>query len=258
MTTMTVYQLNIICEDNTTSERVAHNSVWKPEILEACPNNDPNHTHILTGIVSRVSDSNVIPRNDMTDTGGNFKTKGYQFDVSAGPDSDYQEVGVVSFPYNIRVGNVTFDVATDNIGDYFEAYAKPTSPVGVLLTEVSSGTVLHVSNTVMTYLEMGFHAEIFDGVSTTQYLGECCAKNYSTQEVTLKLPVTSTFPAGSIIFVRAYIIESIPVISGRPIQVGSSVAGSTVLVEPTKDMHILYKNMNGNAKKISFIVEMFY
>lgn len=257
MTSNTVYQLSIVCEDNTSGQRVLHN-VWKPEIFEACPNNDPNHTHIITGILSRVSDSSVIPRNDMTDTGGNFKTRGFEFSVPAGPEGNYIEVGVVNYPYNIRVGTVTFDLASENIGDYFESYTRPNTPVGVLLSGVSSGNILHVSNTVMTYLELGFHVELFDGVGTIQYLGECCYKDYISQEITTKYPVTNTFPVGSPIFLRVYIIESVKVVSGNPIRVGSNVNGSTVLVEPNKTVHMLYKNMSSNPKNLSFIVELFY
>lgn len=251
---VTVYEQNVICHDNAMNN-VVHYSIWKPYTIEACPNDDPTHTFVATNIMSIVSNlmTNIV--SDSTETSGRYRNQHFQFNIPAGPSTDYPMADTKVFPYNVRIVGYEVIPLAENVGDYFSIYVLPPTPVGTLLTAASSGNVFNISNTAITNVSIGMEI-ILDNGSITENLGECIGIDYANQTVTTENNLTQSFGVGTLVIFRLPVAKHIPIFTANPIKFGNTIPGNK-LIKKGFIIEFCYNNATVDAKTFNIRAEMF-
>lgn len=253
MTDQTVYHLIANCEDG--NNIISHN-LWSEEIPGSCPFGVTGHTLLDVIINERVSTKIKMIEEDTRGTSGRYRCNGYTYDVFPGPDTDFQIVGTSSLPYPIRAYVFTLQPTEENIGDYVTFLTAPNTPIGVLIQDVSSGTVLNVSDTVITNIAIGFDVSLNDGV-TSQKLGECIAIDTVNKTITVSSSVSNSFGIGTAVLITIKRIENVRITTRNQMVFGANTFGSTLVPAGISGV-LMYKNMTSTSKKISAMLEISY
>lgn len=252
----TLYNIRFDCQDNLSA--IHSHNLWVEDydIITSCPSSDPNHTLVQKVLLDTVSQDAKIVMDDISNTNGYYRATGLTYDVGTGPDSDYQVVGQYSLPYNVRIQGIIITPSTENIGDSFMFVAARNTAIGALTVGVTGGTLLEVTDSVITHINVGFDLNIVNG-GTGQHLGECIAVNKIAKTITVEHALMSAYPPGSLLLIGVKRIENFRIANDHPIVFGSNNVGST-LVPAGLVGTILYKNETAVAKKISVIAEITY
>lgn len=249
-----VYNENVICYDTVLGQNVVHN-LWNPEIYDHCPVNNPNHQFQRTLIMATVSDSNVMVANRTLQTSGRYRDEQFDFEISAGPNSDYVPVTPVVFPYNVRIAYYSFIPSHDNIGDSFSVYLKTSVPDGTLTTFVNSGKLLIVSASVINKVKLGYEIILSNGIET-QKMGECINIDYVTSTITVENDVLFSFDIGTIVSSKIVLSKDIKIMSDNAIKLAGDVPGN-MFIPAGMIIQMEYKNISSLPKSAAFRSSMF-
>lgn len=233
-------------------------SDYRFEPPTSCPENDSHPIDTdptkLT-IVASVTKSTVIIKEDPGPTQGNFSVAGRYVTIN---DTINSETNIdASFPYHIGVHSIILRPGPANIGDKVDMYSIVPTPIGALIAPGAiSDTVLYVSPTIFTYVNVGFEFTISDGVNT-QFLGECQAYNKLAGTITITNALTNNYSplSPSYLSMRIRKAKDVYFVTEKSIGIGTNIAGSSIL-PPGIVGRIVYTNLTGGAKK--FAVNMNY
>jgi hypothetical protein len=161
-----------------------------------------NNTHTINpnsiSIVSTVTENTTVVSTQTPGSGnnGNYRCHRKQLIVAAGPNV----ISTQSTSYDYTVGILAFnmDITPSNIGDSFEIYIMPKTPIGVLTAAAAVGsTVISLPPSVIIYLQIGYQLS-FTSSTTGLYEeeSEIIAMNTTNNTVTLKTGVITGFNVG--------------------------------------------------------------
>jgi hypothetical protein len=198
----------------------------------------------------------VIIKDDLSQTCGTYRAKGYNFDVGTGPNSSYESIGEISFPYNVRVLGISINPTDENIGDYVSIVTAKDTVVGVLTSDVSSGNVLNVSSSVLVHVCNGYQITVQDGTGIVD-LGECIAHDHDNHTLTVENNISSLLTAGSYVMMTMKRIEDYKITQGCKSSFGLQTLESSLTPAGIKGT-VLYKNMTNTSKTFSMYLELYY
>ena len=256
MSATTVYHIRFDCTDP--SDTIISHDLWVEnyDSITTCPLGISGHTLIDKVFLGKISQMAKTIIDDTSDTNGNYRAIGFDYNVNPGPDTDYQVLGDESYSYNVRVKAITINPGAENIGDTFSFVSARNTPVGALTADVSSGVILNVSDTVLVNINVGFEVTLQTG-TTEQNLGECITIDSVAKTITVQNAVTSLFPAGSVVMITIKRIENLKITSDRLITFGGHNSNSTLAPAGLKGT-VLYKNSTNVAKQFSVFAEISY
>ena len=235
-------------------------SDYRFEPPTSCPENDSHPidtdpTKIV--IVASIAQKSVVINEDPGPTQGNFSVAGRY--VAINPTINSETTIDASFPYYIGVHSITLRPGPTNVGDKVDMYSIVPTPIGALTAPGAiSDTVLQVSPTVFTYVNVGFEFTISDGVNT-QFLGECQAYNKLAGTITITNALTNNYSplSPSYLSMRIRKARDVYFVTESVIGIGTNIAGSSIL-PPGIIGRIIYTNVTGGAKNFSANMSYIY
>lgn len=254
MSDKVVHRYDTVCYDGI---EYIHHDHWSQEYPVTCPFGVTGHTVTMAFSVETISENIQIIEDDTAGTNGTYRARGFDYNVSPGPDTNFQILGEYSASYNIRIYAITVVPSTENIGDTISFVAARNTIVGGLTVPVSSGTLLNVSPTVISNMKIGYEVSLQIGTGTIDILGECVAINATGGTITVDNVIASSYPAGTYVLLTVKRLENIKIKTDTPITFGSNTTGSSLALGGLKGT-VLYKNASAVAKEITIYVEQAY
>ena len=249
-----VYQWNVVCYDSVTLKNVSQ-FVWSPDTPKECPCNILTHTFVESLIISTVSTKDIFVKNDKSATNGYFRLRGYNFNISAGPDLNLMKKDQYTFLNNVRVIDFIACFTPENVGDTFSVLLNYNTIVGIITSDVSNGFLLNVSINVIKNIKVGFLVTI-NGSSYSQELYECVNVDVINNTITVEKEISNIFLTGNTIGISIPIVDRVYISIDKNLKLGGSVNGN-ILIKKGKVLSIFYQNMSNQAKNLRFIGEMF-
>jgi hypothetical protein len=230
---------------------------WGEVAPTVCPN---NNTHSIDNstvtIVDSVNDNSVTILQDKGLTGGNFRCETCKAVVKPNSTESFD----FSWPFDMSVATVHFVTNAQHIGDEITSIIAPNTIVGYITQDASIGnTLIHVSPTVIQFLNIGYLIKLFDGINVSS-LGYVVAKDPVNYTITTTIGSTNDFSASFPTYVMIEIsnIHSFEIGDPNKYDIGQSVIGSGLIPANTV-MRLQYKNKSKtDAKAFIFYFEYFY
>jgi hypothetical protein len=235
--------------------------VYAEKAPTVCPNDyrhpiDNNLTQQLNLVPDESKPQDVIIKNTYIDTQGNYRLEGYNWSAAANTTSDY----IISWPYSVSIMSVYVYVNETQMGDIINGVVILPFPIGAITSNVTNGdTVISVTPTVITYMNIGYEAIITDGVNT-EILGEVIAKDVDNYTITVTNAPTFDYSATSPTYISMQIkvAKNIVLNNVGQLAVGSAKTGGSSLPANTP-IHIYYTNSSPtDAKNVTLCLEYLY
>lgn len=253
MTTVNQYQF--YCTTESTWKYVWSTS---DNIPTKCPD-DTGHT-IDTNSMSIV---NSVSQTDVTihqPTSGSFMVETFTLNV---PKSSRGQVfeKTIQFDKPVLLWTTDFSTLPSMFEDKFDVLFNPDTPVGAL---TSSGaiddTTLNVSSTVTENVKPGMYINIIDNTQSPplyQQIGKVLNVDSVNGTITLNSPLTSNFPAGSVLLLNIYMGKNIVIDSVGPFKLIDK-GFQAKLIPENAVMTMRYTNVNGFEKNIHWRLGYYY
>ena len=230
--------------------------VWTwntPGAVVTCPNN-ASHILDLTSktIVDTVASAEVTIREENIPTGGNFRSQGIHFDVPATESNVTQDY---TFPYPIAILALFLKAEDNYAGDTLDIYVGYETIAGVTVQEVISGSS-NITVSDAQYAKLGYEVSLITSDhQTKENLGEVV--NVTGNTITAASSASTTYPPGSYMALHVRTVKDFEFGSSCLHTIGSSKIGATYI--PTgRTVHVVYKNNNGQAKRVRGYIEYLY
>lgn len=215
-----------------------------------CPENnshsiDTDPTKIV--ILSTISSEKVTISEDNGPTQGNFRVKGVRATINPIIDS-ITEIDQV-FPYHVGVHSLVLRPGTENLNDKVDIYSFIPVPIGALTANGAIGdTILNVSPTIFTYVNVGYEFTINDGTNS-QFLGECLEYNKIAGTITISNALTLEYSAASPSYLHMRVCKASDLYfsSVESIDIGVNIAGSSIMNAGVVG-RMIYTNVTGGVK----------
>lgn len=174
-------------------------------------------------------------------TGGNFQSTVIDVDINHSGKTIVDK----SFPFNISLFSAEWNVDTIHIGDIAEFHLAPDTVIGVITAPVAiNDTVLHVNDTVINNIKLGFFVTI-----GTEELGMVLNVNKENSTITVQTPTTTTHNPMTYVKMTVKIVPKWRFCSTGFCSVGESKIGASYIPANTK-LRLVYNNLNGIDNKL--------
>lgn len=250
MATKRLYKFRLWCLVEAT-----YLETWAEVEPNACPHNpahglDHARTLILESMDGGVEQVDVIEEAAESDTGGYFQCEGYEIDVPAGADPPAKDL---TWPVPVSVLAAKF-AATGFIGDELEVQVAPNTIVGTITAEAAAGAkIMSVWQTVVDNAKRGFWVKI-----GAEDLGRITKVDKTAMTIETETALAAIAPAGSLVKVTVKMIPRLRINTpSYPWEIGFSKIGGSYIKAGTT-IRLLYKNIEGSAKKFPFEIELLY
>lgn len=249
MTTVNKYQIYCITE-------ATWKTVWAEEAPTVCPT-DSAHTVNLdsVAIINTVNSLEVTVKQP---TDGYFIVEGYQFPFEACTPGEVQ-VANYSFDETILLWKTSFNVSESMLGDEFSIVINPDTVIGGITAMADiDDTVIHVTSTVTDNVTTGMYVTL-DADGSPPYTNICkiLAIDKDAGTITIKSPLTESFPPGSIVYLIMYMAKNIALDSTYPSEYGEKGFAAKQIPKGTL-LRLYYTNNNGEAKIMNWKVGYYY
>lgn len=170
----------------------------------------------------------------------------------------------VSWPFNVSLIGGSYQTDVGSEGDWVDVIARPDTVVGVLTQDTVSGSAtLHVSQTVVDNLAVGFEIKLYD--STTQSIFDCervLAIDKINKTITVETAPTEIFSAANTVYIQVNVYYVIHHVLGDPgvINLGRTTNGASH-VPAGAVIRFNYYNDSGvgiGTKRFLAILEYYY
>lgn len=250
MNSTTVYYYRLYC--NTESVFV---NVWSPTTPTVCPNNN-SHTidnNSIT-ILNNISNTNVyVQNNNTSNITGNYRTESYSIFCSA----NSTQVTNYTWPINIGVTSVFFNLTSDHTGDIINSIIAPNTTIGYITQNLSTGSnLITVNPGVFTNINKGYLINITDGTNGTN-LGQALTLNTTNNTILCELTSGSNFITGNYVQmginnVRNFVLQ-------YPGSIRLKSKGSTSSFVPANiTVQVSYKNLSLSPKTFIWGLQYLY
>lgn len=211
MTNIALNKWRVYCQDEASYQH------WWLEDTQSEPTKCPNNSsHTITPSITKVVDrrkTDVVQiRQESVPTGEHYQWKTESFTALANGITNH----TFSYPIPVSVIEAQFISSSENIGDSWSWTISPNTIIGAITANVNIGDVIiNVSPTVVNNIAIGFHVNLFNGVSNVD-LGEVIAVNKTARTITMHKPSTAAFLASSPTYVRMNIYFMKDAVIGHP------------------------------------------
>lgn len=249
MSDQTVYQYVVYCIEEDTDV-----TQWSVDPPTLCPNNHNDRTidQTKTRITSQISQK-IVKVNEPTD--GYFEANGLTFDIPAGNPGD-EHILMTNWPMDILIWRTQLVALPNNVGDSFSIIGAPDTIIGITTDNAIIGaTTLVVSPTVLPNIVKGLDLSIDDGTNY-QKLGRVTGIDNTLSTITVENALINPYTLGAFIKLNVYMIRNYFISSNRLISFGDKGFRGKILPAGV-NMKLIYKNMDGQAKKVDWHVEFY-
>lgn len=247
-----IYRQNVICYDSITESNHSHDTYY-PAPWTVCPTENLNHTFLTTYIVSKISSNQTTIINETDNTEGGYHAEGFNFDVPAGPSTEFVNVGSFVFPYNIRLECASLGLEPENYGDFIASSLVPPTPIALVSNAVSSGNVITIST--VAYIRIDMTITLVQG-ATVQNIGNVIAINSTNFTITVTENVSESFTPGAYVTAVLNYVKNIALKQNMKRTFGDSIEGN-VLIPANSTIVIKYKNTTASSKSLGMMLEYF-
>ena len=183
-----------------------------------------------------------------------FAAESLVLDVSAG---DIEVGKNFSWPYNIAVKSATIYVTPDMVNDEIMVHEAPNTLIGALMQTLAIGdTSIYVSPTVLENIRVGYYIGLYQPGETGIEIAQVLGVDLKEGSLTIK-PSTVNAAAGSYLAMCSKLIPSLLMTTAEKVEIGKTIPTASRL-PANIPIRIIYKNINGKAKRVSFFVEYIY
>lgn len=175
--------------------------------------------------------------------------------ISVQPNELY--TSLLSWPFNIGILTVNWNSGEINRGDIVNCYIAPNTTIGVITKNATQGdTLLHVSESVLKYINKGYIVNITDKTKNIN-LGQCTEINNQENTIKCEIPVSTDFNIGSILQMTVHNIKNIILTEPSQIRLATKHLSSSLLLAniPIK---FTYQNNQDIIKTFAVFYEYLY
>lgn len=184
-------------------------------------------------------------------TGGHYMGTSFSINVPEGVGTYTKDY---SFPYYISIVSAEWFNNIENIEDHAAFELAPDTIIGVIMSGATSGnTTFVVSDTVVDNICLGYYVKI-GGVDLGRVFS--VDKNNFTITTEYPIPIDMT-PYTTPVMMTVKLIDDYLFNGVGKSELGRSKIGSEV-IPPNTILRLVYKNVNGQAKTFSCLVDMLY
>ena len=247
-----VIKWNVYCDTESLNVEGYLNSDVTPS---KCFNND---THTITGTPEKlevIHNEKITIKEESIPIEGRFKVETIK--ISADPN----ETKVVDKVWKIDIAPLSVKIlSTDkHKGDTLQVDVLPDKVVGVVAQDISiSDTVIHLSESIINLLSVGFPCSITDGVNVDN-LNQILDIDYVNNTITVETATTNTFLISSPTYLRINIRFLGPHELG---EAGSLILGDSKLgasfVPKNEIVRLTYVNNSDLYKDLYTVIEYLY
>jgi hypothetical protein len=249
------YQYKVFCTDEQ-----QYFNIWNMRIPMSCPNNNRHKIDAekTIKINQRYTNVNVVKiQEENTLTNGNYKCKGYQFDISKQGDNLFE----LTYKYPINILGVTILTNNTHRGDVLNVSVAPgNGNRGKITKDVNIGTSnIPVDCKVLNNAEPGF-VTFLQNSSNIDLLGEINDIDYNQNTITVDNATTRQYVNGSDISYNCTFIQDLMFTEPNTYQFGDRKVGSSYIGSGSV-IKIKYINNNLqsiNNKSINFNIDYLY
>lgn len=225
-------------------------------IPDDCPNISSHTINTNSISIADVLDNTEVTlKEETTKTQGNFRTEGFSFDIPA--QAEY--VGSISFPYNINLLAVWFNVKSQNLGDKLTVKYQPFY-AGALTVAITTPTTSIVADIVTCHLvNIGYELLIKRASDNLiENLGEILSINKTTCTITTTTSTVESFAQGDQLIINVSGVKNITMSSIGRHSIGTSKIGSS-FIKTGGVFYAHYTNMTpSNTKTFEYELEYLY
>lgn len=246
-----VYKYRLYCQSES-----KYKMVWGEEniVPTKCPD-DSNHTISSVSIVEKKGDNIVKIQEESHVTGGHFKITSKK--IIANPNTT--TISIINWKYPVSISCIEYTTVPEHKGDILDCIIAPDTVIGNITDNVNIGaTVIHVSDTVIQNIAVGFKCALSNG-SNKEDLGEVISIDKTNKTITVDTASTRSFLATTPTYVlmSIHIFDNVEIGEPCSCNVGNTIIGGAGIHANT-DIKILYKNNSASTKEFVYTVHYLY
>jgi hypothetical protein len=245
----TLYQYRLHCNSE---DALVYTWDTQPPIV--CPNNNSHQIDIASiSIIDTVATNNISIIQTTGDIQENYCCESKKITIPANTTMS----NVYTWPINIAILTVNWTSEEIHRGDIIDGYIAKNTTIGVNTSPVSQGdTVIHVSPTVIEYINRGYIVNITDGISSIN-LGQCININKSASTITCEIPAITNMNPWSYIRMTIHNIRSMIIdVPGKYVLATKHLQASSL--PKTTEVEVVYTNNSNIEKSFIFFMEFMY
>jgi hypothetical protein len=249
MSNQTLYQYRFHCNSE---ESLVY--VWSTQAPTVCPNNNTHHIDPSTiSIVDTVASNNVSIVQTTGDIQNNYCCESKKITIPANSTIST----VYTWPIDIAILTVNWTSEEIHRGDIINGYIAKNTTIGVITNSVSQGdTVLHVSPTVLSYINRGYLINLTDGISSID-LGQCLEINKTANTITCEIPAITNMSQWSYVRMTIHNMRNMIIDSPGKCALATKHLQASSLSQNTS-VEVVYSNNTNIEKSFVFYVEFMY
>lgn len=232
--------------------------VYSPDTPSLCPNDHPDRSIDKTRIVLLETISN--DRVEIIDSReGQFQHTTLNMAIPSGAPGSISNHDF-TWPIDIKVWKTDFVPGSEHVGDQVDVIVDPDRDIGMLQQSASIGdTELIVSAGVFDYPGLMRGVEVLlDDTVNTENVGRLVGLDRNTFKIVIETPLTQNFAVGTIVCLNNCMVKQtyinhalVPYTIGQKGFSGLRIPANIV-------MRIVWKNNDGQAKNVHFVMEYNY
>lgn len=226
---------------------------WSETSPQVCPNNT-NHLIDLSSIkiVDTIVQNAVTIIQSNGQMGNNYRVESKKITIPA--NSTIHQDYIWSYP--IGVMTINWYTSPENAGDVINGYVAPNTTIGAITNHITAGdTLIHVSPTVMTYINVGYEVNITNGV-TNIIMGEVITIDKVNNTLILSIAATENINAPAYLQMTIRNMKNFILVPGL-VNLASKNIESSFLPKNTV-ARFQYTNNGNTEKTFIFFYEISY
>jgi hypothetical protein len=250
----TTYERKIYC---ITEAKFVSKISYDNAVITVCPNNSSHEVNALSEVdvcTNEIESMYIKTEQPGQSTQGNYDTNTYAFTISA----NSTVTNDISWDYDISALSYQFYCQPNETGNSVVMWGIVNSPIGYITASVAANaTVIHVSSTVQTYINIGYYAILTDGTNTDE-LGRVIAKDSNAGTITVATPATHSFSPATPTYVKMKVRRTnLELTAGQTFTVGTDHIGGAFIPKGII-MRVVYTNVNNTEVRFRPTVNHMY
>ena len=227
---------------------------WSETIPVSCSNDITHHIDNTSfTIVDTVQSNNITIKQFSNDIHGSYRIESKTMFIPANQTfSTY-----VSWPFNVSI--LTVNYTTNNIhkGDIINGYIGENTIIGKITQPINIGDFkIHVSDSVLDYINKGYLVNITDGVHVVN-MEQCISIDKANNILLCEYPVNMSLNAESFVRITVHNMKNIHISEPESVRIANKHLGSSSIIAGTK-VKMEYQNNGNVAKSFTFSFEYLY
>ena len=249
MSSQTLYQYRFHCHSE---ENLVY--TWSEQAPTVCPNNNTHQIDTASiSIIDSISSNNVSIIQTTGDIQNNYCCESKKITIPANSTIST----VYTWPLDIAILTVNWTSEEIHRGDIINGYIAKNTTIGVITYPLSQGdTVLHVSPTVLSYINRGYLINLTDGISSIN-LGQCLEINKTDNTIKCQIPAITNMSQWSYVRMTIHNMRNMIIDSpGRYALATKHLQASSL--PKNIPVEVVYSNNTNIEKSFVFYVEFMY